>query len=48
MTLKETKDKPKLLDRVRITLRANHYGRKTEGAYIVWIKRFILFNNKSI
>lgn len=38
--------KPKLLDQVRITLRANHYSPKTEESYIAWIKRFILFNNK--
>ncbi|BDQ02653.1 phage integrase N-terminal SAM-like domain-containing protein [Ignavibacterium sp.] len=37
---------PKLLDQVRIHLRVNHYSRKTEEAYISWIKRFILFNNK--
>lgn len=43
---KEQRDKPKLLDQVRITLRANHYSRKTEEAYLSWIKRFILFNNK--
>jgi integron integrase len=41
-----TKGKPKLLDQVRITLRANHYSPKTEESYIGWIKRFILFNNK--
>jgi len=38
--------KPKLLDEVRINLRSNHYSRKTEEAYIGWIKRFILFHNK--
>jgi len=38
--------KPKLLDEVRIHLRSNHYSRKTEEAYIGWIKRFILFHNK--
>jgi len=45
---KEQRDKPKLLDQVRITLRANHYSTKTEEAYLNWIKRFILFNNKDI
>jgi integron integrase len=39
--------KPKLLDRVRIELRTNHYSSKTEKNYISWIKRFILFNNKT-
>ncbi len=37
---------PKLLDQIRISLRANHYSPKTEYSYIGWIKRFILFNNK--
>lgn len=39
--------KPKLLDQVRITLRANHYSRRTEESYIGWIKRFIIFNGKT-
>jgi integron integrase len=38
--------KLKLLDQVRITLRTNHYSRKTEESYVSWIKRFVLFNNK--
>ncbi len=38
--------KPKLLDEVRIELRSRHYSRRTEEAYINWIKRFILFNSK--
>ena len=45
-TLKTTAIKIKLLDQVRITLRTNHYSKKTEECYISWIKRFILFNNK--
>ncbi len=40
-------NKPKLLDQTRITLRANHYSPKTEESYIGWIKRFVLFNNKT-
>ena len=36
----------KLLNRVRTELRAKHYSKRTEQAYIGWIKRFILFNNK--
>lgn len=39
--------KPKLLDKVRITLRAKHYSKKTEESYVSWIKQFILFNNKT-
>lgn len=37
---------PKLLDRVRFTLRVNRYSKKTEEAYVKWIKEFICFNNK--
>jgi len=36
--------KPRLLDRVRNRLRMRHYSRRTESAYISWIKRFIKFN----
>ncbi len=38
--------RPKLLDQVRITLRTNHYSKKTEESYTSWIKQFIIFNNK--
>jgi integron integrase len=38
--------KPKLLDRVRQTIRARHYSNKTETAYVHWIKRYIFFHNK--
>ncbi len=38
---------PKLLDRVKGVLRVNHYSPRTEESYIGWIKRFILFNNKT-
>ena len=37
---------PKLLDRVRQTLRARHYSHRTEEAYVGWIRRFILFHGK--
>jgi hypothetical protein len=37
---------PRLLDRVRAALRTRHYSRRTETAYIGWIRRFILFHNK--
>lgn len=40
-------NKPKLLEQTRITLRTNHYSTKTEESYVGWIKRFILFNNKT-
>lgn len=45
LTLK--KNKPKLLDQVRIVLRTNHYSKKTEESYTGWIKKFILFHNKT-
>jgi site-specific recombinase XerD len=41
-----TKGAPKLLDRVRQTIRAKHYSRRTESAYVDWIRRYILFHRK--
>ena len=41
-----TRNKPKLLDQVRAAIRTRHYSRRTEKAYLGWIKRFILFHNK--
>jgi len=35
---------PRLLDRVRGVLRARHFSRRTEDAYVAWIRRFILFH----
>jgi hypothetical protein len=37
---------PKLLDRVSTALRTLHYSRRTEEAYVGWIRRFILFQQK--
>jgi integron integrase len=39
--------KPKLLDLTREVFRVKHYSKKTEEAYIRWIKQFIIFNNKT-
>ena len=36
----------KLLDQVRALIRMKHYSIRTEEAYVSWIKRFILFNEK--
>lgn len=36
----------RLLDRVREAVRARHYSRRTEEAYIAWIRRYILFHRK--
>jgi hypothetical protein len=38
--------KPRLLDRVRQALRARHLSRRTEEAYVAWIRRFIFFHDK--
>ena len=38
--------KSALLEQVRQTCRLKHFSLKTEKAYMGWIKRFILFNNK--
>jgi len=38
--------KLRLLDRVRNAIRARHYSRATEKAYVGWIKRYIFFHGK--
>ena len=38
--------KPRLLDRVRQAIGARHYSRRTEKAYVHWIKRYIFFHGK--
>jgi integrase len=35
---------PKLLDRLRESLRSRHYSRRTEEAYCHWVRRFIFFH----
>ena len=39
-------ESPRLLDRVRDRIRLKHYSRRTEAAYVGWIRRFILFHGK--
>jgi len=39
-------DAPKLLDQVRMAIRARHYSWRTERSYVAWVRRFILFNSK--
>jgi integron integrase len=39
-------EKPKLLDQVRNEIRRRHYSRRTEEAYIHWVKRYILHHGK--
>ena len=41
-----TSQQPKLMDRVRASLRVMHYSLSTERTYCHWIKCFILFHNK--
>jgi integrase len=41
-----TAPKPRLLDRVREAVRIRHYSRRTEKAYVHWIKRYIFFHGK--
>ena len=43
MTLVTT---PRLLDQVRGAIRARHYSRRTEDAYVHWIRRFIVFHGR--
>lgn len=38
---------PKLLDRVREAIRVRHYSRRTEEAYVTWIRRYIVFHRKT-
>lgn len=37
--------KPKLLDRVRLSLRQQNYALSTERTYVSWIKRYIIFHD---
>ena len=36
----------KLLDRVRDAIRMRHDSRRTEDAYVYWIRRYIIFHKK--
>ena len=46
LVVRETAPKPRLLDRVRQAIEARHYSRRTEKAYVHWIKRYIFFHVK--
>jgi integron integrase len=37
---------PRLLERVRLALRARHYSLSTEDAYVGWVRRYVLFHEK--
>jgi hypothetical protein len=34
---------PRLMEQVRAEIRARYYSRRTEDAYVHWIRRFIVF-----
>jgi len=36
---------PKLLNRMRLALRARHYSRRTEQTYCHWVRKYIYFHN---
>jgi len=38
--------KPKLLDQMRDIMRTAHYSRRTEDAYCMWARQFIIFHGK--
>ena len=40
--------RPRLLERVRQAMRARHLSRRTEEAYVAWIRRFIFFHHKAL
>jgi len=41
-----TPTSPRLLDRVRAAIAVRHYSRRTEKAYVAWVRRFVLFHGK--
>jgi site-specific recombinase XerD len=40
------KREPRLLDKVRQAIRVRHMSKRTEEAYVQWIRRYILFHGK--
>jgi integron integrase len=44
LVVRESAPKPKLVDQVRQRIRARHYSRRTEKAYVHWIKRYVFFH----
>lgn len=35
---------PRLLDRMRLAIRTRHYSRRTEEAYLMWVRRYVKFH----
>ena len=44
---KFTMSKQKLLDRVRSEIRLRHFSLRTEQAYLLWTRRYVIFHNKT-
>ena len=44
--MQQQQPKPKLLEQLRAAIRVRHFSPRTEDAYVMWAKRFILFHNK--
>ncbi|HEX4999889.1 MAG TPA: integron integrase [Terriglobia bacterium] len=42
----DSRSKPKLLDAVRTEIRLRRYSRRTEEAYVGWVRRYVLFHGK--
>lgn len=45
-TAQQEKREPRLLDRLREALRVRHMSKRTEEAYVQWVRRYILFHGK--
>jgi integron integrase len=41
-----SQNKPRLMDQIRNAIRLPHYSRRTEEAYLGWVRRFIVFHGK--
>lgn len=37
---------PRLLDAVRASIQARHFSRRTEEAYVAWVRRYVLFTGR--
>lgn len=37
---------PKLIDQIKTVMKVYHFSKRTEEAYIKWIKEYIVFNKK--
>jgi hypothetical protein len=46
MSASSTPRPQKLLDQVRSAIRLRHYSPRTEEAYVGWIRRFVIFQQK--